>query len=129
VRRAASTPLGRVLGGGAAHTGVHHWWMQRVTAVALLLLTVWFIAALLRLPDQSWVSVHGWLASPWGALPMAMLVLAAAWHSHLGVQVVIEDYVHGPAKTVALVLAGFAHFALAGVALFAVLRIALAAGN
>jgi succinate dehydrogenase / fumarate reductase, membrane anchor subunit len=128
VRRAASTPLGQVLGGGAAHSGVHHWWMQRVSAVALLPLTIWFIVALLHLPDLSWASVHAWLAGPWSALAMVMLLLALCWHSHLGVQVVIEDYVHGPAlKTVALMLAGFVHMAVAATALLAVLRITLAA--
>jgi succinate dehydrogenase / fumarate reductase membrane anchor subunit len=128
VRRSASTPLGQVLGGGSAHSGVHHWWTQRVSAVALLPLTIWFVVALLRLPDLSWASVHAWLASPWSALAMVMLVLALCWHSHLGVQVVIEDYVHGPAlKTVALMLAGFAHLAVAATSLLAVLRITLAA--
>jgi succinate dehydrogenase / fumarate reductase, membrane anchor subunit len=128
VKRAASTPLGLVLGGGAAHSGPHHWWMQRVSAVALLPLTAWFIVALLWLPDLSWASVHLWIAGPWSALAMVMLVLALCWHSHLGVQVVIEDYIHGPAiKTFALLLAGFAHMAAAGTALLAVLRITLAA--
>ena len=97
MRRAASTPLGQVLGGGAAHSGTHHWWMQRLSAVALLPLTTWFIIALLRLPDLSWASVHAWLAGPWSALAMVMLVLSLCWHSHLGVQVVIEDYIHGAA--------------------------------
>lgn len=129
MKRAASSPLGRVLGGGAAHSGPHHWWTQRVSAVALLPLSLWFLIALLLLPDLSWASVHAWLAGPWNALAMVMLVLALCWHSNLGVQVVIEDYVHGAAmKTVALLLAGFAHMAVAATALLAVLRITLAAG-
>jgi succinate dehydrogenase / fumarate reductase, membrane anchor subunit len=129
MRRASSTPLGQVLGTGSAHGGVHHWWMQRVTAVALVPLTLWFLVSLLCLPDLTWASVHAWLATPWSALLMVMLVLALCWHSQLGVQVVIEDYVHGSAKTVILLLSVFAHLLVAGAALLAVLRIALAAGS
>ncbi|MDR2214210.1 MAG: succinate dehydrogenase, hydrophobic membrane anchor protein [Nevskiaceae bacterium] len=129
MKRAASTPLGRVLGSGAAHSGTQHWWQQRVTAIALTVLTLWFVISLLCLPDLSWSSVHTWLAKPFSALSMSMLVLAACWHSQLGVSVVIEDYVHGAvSKTLALLLSTFAHLAVAGVALLAVLRIA-ASGN
>jgi succinate dehydrogenase / fumarate reductase membrane anchor subunit len=130
MRRAASTPLGRVLGMGAARGGTHHWWQQRVTAIALVVLAPWFVLSLLFLPDLSWASVHAWLAKPVSALLMSMLVLAACWHSKLGIQVVIEDYVHGPvSKTTALLLSTFAHLAVAGFALLAVVRIALTAGN
>jgi succinate dehydrogenase / fumarate reductase membrane anchor subunit len=127
MKRAASTPLGKVLGTGAAHGGTHHWWMQRVTAIALAVLGIWFVVGLLLLPDLGWASVQAWLSRPFSAVLMALFVLAACWHSQMGVQVVIEDYVHGVTKTVSLLLSTFAHLVVAGAALLAVVRIALAA--
>ena len=119
------SPLGRVLGRGSAHSGAHHWWVQRVSALALIPLTVWFVAALLALPDFSYFSVYGWLADPWTTLWMCLLVPCLCWHSNLGVQVVIEDYVHHPAlKLTALLLVAAAHLLFAVAGLIAVLRIA-----
>jgi len=120
------TPLGRVLGKGAAGDGVGHWWVQRVTAVALLPLTAWFAISLLGKPLQSYDAMRGWLGQPWVAVLAALLVITIAWHSKLGVQVVIEDYVHGKgAKTTLLLLSIFVHFAAAAAGLFALLRMAL----
>jgi succinate dehydrogenase / fumarate reductase membrane anchor subunit len=130
MKRAASTAMGQVLGTGSVHHGTHHWWMQRVTAVALALLSIWFVVSLLLLPDLSWDSVHDWLAHPFSALLTALLALTACWHSQMGVQVVIEDYVHGAtSKTLTLLLSTFAHVLIAGAALLAVLRIALAVSH
>ena len=120
------SPLGRVLGRGSAGEGVGHWWVQRVTAVALLPLTVWFAVSLLQLELQSYEQVRGWLGQPWVAVLTILLVLTLAWHSKLGVQVVIEDYVHGKgAKTTMLLLSTFVHVAAAVAAVFAVLLLAL----
>jgi succinate dehydrogenase / fumarate reductase, membrane anchor subunit len=120
------TPLGKVLGRGAAGEGVSHWWVQRVTAVALVPLTLWFAWSLLGLQLQSYDEVRGWLGQPWVAVPTLLLVLTLAWHSKLGVQVVIEDYVHGKvAKTTWLLLSTFVHIGAAVAAVFAVLLIAL----
>jgi succinate dehydrogenase / fumarate reductase, membrane anchor subunit len=120
------TPLGRVLGRGSAGEGVGHWWVQRVTAVALIPLTAWFAIALLRKPMQSWEGMSEWLGRPGVAVPTILLVLTLAWHSKLGVQVVIEDYVHGKvAKTTLLLLSLFLHVAAAVTAVFAVLLLAL----
>jgi succinate dehydrogenase / fumarate reductase membrane anchor subunit len=120
------TPLGRVLGRGAAGEGVGHWWVQRVTAVALIPLTLWFVIALLRHPLQSYDGMRGWLGQPWVAVPTILLIVTLAWHSKLGVQVVIEDYVDGKAvKTTSLLLSTFVHFAAAVAAVFAVLVLAL----
>jgi succinate dehydrogenase / fumarate reductase membrane anchor subunit len=121
------SPLGRVLGKGSAGDGVGHWWMQRVTAIALLPLTAWFAISLLGRPLQSYDAMRGWLGQPWIAVFAALLVLTIAWHSKLGVQVVIEDYVHGKgAKTALLLLSIFVHVAAAVAAVFAILRLALA---
>ena len=120
------TPLGKVLGRGSAGEGVGHWWVQRVTAVALIPLTLWFAWSLLGLPLQSYDAVRGWLGQPWVAVLAILLVLTLAWHSKLGVQVVIEDYVHGKgAKTTMLLLSTFVHVAAAVAAVFAVLLLAL----
>jgi succinate dehydrogenase / fumarate reductase, membrane anchor subunit len=120
------SPLGRVLGKGSAGDGVGHWWLQRVTAVALLPLTAWFAISLLRLPLQSYDAVRGWLGQPWVAVFAALLVFTLAWHSKLGVQVVIEDYVHGKAaKTSLLLMSAFVHIAAAVAGVFAILRLTL----
>lgn len=120
------SPLGRVLGRGAAGDGVGHWWVQRVTAVALVPLTLWFVVALLRLPLNSYDEVRAWLGQPWAAVPAILLVATLAWHSKLGVQVVIEDYVHGKgAKTSLLLLSTFVHVAAAVAGVFAILVLAL----
>jgi succinate dehydrogenase / fumarate reductase membrane anchor subunit len=120
------TPLGKVLGRGAAGDGVGHWWTQRVTALALIPLTAWFVIALLGHPLQSYEVMRGWLGQPRVAVPTILLILALAWHSKLGVQVVIEDYVNARGrKTTLLLLSTFVHFAAAVAAVFAVLVLAL----
>lgn len=119
------TPLGRVLGRGSARAGTGHWWSQRLTAVALVLLGAWFSLSLLFLPDLTHAAVRDWVARPWNTVLMLLLAATAAWHSSLGVQVVIEDYVHRPfTKITSLILSRFVHVLLAVGALFAVLKIA-----
>jgi succinate dehydrogenase / fumarate reductase membrane anchor subunit len=121
------TPLSKVLGHGSAGDGVGHWWAQRVTAVALLPLTAWFVISLLRHDLQSYEAMHGWLSRPWVAVLSLLLVSTLAVHSRLGVQVVIEDYVHArAAKTTLLLLSTFVHVVAAVAASFAILRVALA---
>jgi succinate dehydrogenase / fumarate reductase membrane anchor subunit len=120
------TPLGRVLGRGAAGEGVGHWWVQRVTAVALIPLTASFVISLLGRSLQSHEEMSAWLSQPWTAVIAILLVLTLAWHSKLGVQVVIEDYVHDKgAKTLLLVSSIFVHVAAAAVGVFAILVLAL----
>jgi len=120
------TPLGSVLGQGTAKSGVHHWWMQRVSAVALVPLTVWLLCSLLRLPLGNFVLVAHWMSTGWRPLWLVLTVLVMAWHSALGVQVVIEDYVHGKlAKPLLLMAANFFHVVVAATGVFAVLRMAL----
>ena len=120
------TPLGRVLGKGSAGEGVGHWWLQRVTAVALIPLTAWFAIGLLGHSLQSYEGMRGWLGQPWVAVFTILLVITLSWHSRLGVQVVIEDYVHGKlAKNSLLLLSTFVHVVAAVAAIFAVLLLAL----
>lgn len=122
------SPIGRVLGLGSAKEGVSHWWSQRVTAVALVLLTLWFASALLRLGDFSHAAVIAWIAMPFNAVLLSLLIGTALYHSQLGVQVVVEDYVVGHGlKVVTLLLLNFLHIAVAALGIFSVLRIAFGA--
>ena len=119
-------PLAKALNHGAAHDGVHHWVVQRVTALALAPLAVWLIWQLLSLPDVSFVTVTAWIAHSWNAVLLSLLVLLASWHGWLGVQIVVEDYVHGfLPKTSLLLLSTFVHALIAASGIYAVLRIAL----
>ena len=118
------TPLGRVLGKGAAKEGVHHWWLQRVTSVALIPLAVSFVVSLLSLPSLDYPTVHSWLHQSWTAVLMVLFIWLACWHSKLGLQVVIEDYVHGGTKTLLLILSTFGHTLVAAASIFAVLKVA-----
>ena len=119
------TPLGRVRGLGSAKSGTHHWWMQRVTAVALVPLCLWFVVAMIKLTGADHSVAAAWLRSPFNAIVMVLLIIAGFHHMQLGLQVVIEDYVHGPGTKVVLMLGQkLLSFTLAIVAVFAVLKIA-----
>ena len=119
-----NTPLRQVLGLGSAKSGVHHWWLQRLTSIALVPLTVWFVVSLLSLPSFEHVTVITWMAQSWTALLLVLFILVATWHSQLGVRVVVEDYVHGGSKTLTLVLITFIHAVVAAAGIFAVLKVA-----
>jgi succinate dehydrogenase / fumarate reductase membrane anchor subunit len=88
------TPLARARGLGSAKDGVHHWWMQRLTAIVLALLAPWFLWQLISLNGVPHAELRHMLGDPRRALPLLAFVLALFWHAKLGVQVVIEDYVH-----------------------------------
>lgn len=119
------SPLGRVLGMGSAKEGTDHWWSQRVSAMALVPLGVWLLISLASAESLDYEAVSLWLSQPLNSVLMILLVLAVCYHGKLGVQVVIEDYVHGATKVVSLLLVNFAFIALAVAAVFAVLRVAL----
>ena len=89
-------PLARARGLGSAKGGTQHWWVQRVTAVALALLTPWFLWLAISLVGADHLTVRQTLAQPLTATLMLAFVISAFWHAKLGVQVVIEDYVHAP---------------------------------
>lgn len=123
-----STPLGKVLGYGSAKDGAGHWWVQRVTAVALVPLTIWFLLSMAFLPLADHAAVTGWMRQSLHAVPLAVLIFTLCWHARLGVQVVLEDYVHHHAlKVTSLLLSTFVHALVAATGVFAVLRIAFAA--
>jgi len=118
------SPLGRVRGYGSAKEGVGHWWVQRLTSVALIILGCWFVVSLLALPGLEHSTVVAWMRNGWTTVALILLVAVGAWHSELGVRVVVEDYVHEVGvKTLTLALVSFAHVALAAAGIFAVLRV------
>ncbi len=120
------SPLRAVLGAGSAREGVEHWWLQRLTSVALVPLSVWFVVSLLALPSLDHATVVAWMRHSSTALLLVLLALAATWHSQLGVRVIVEDYVDGAgARTLTLVLITFAHVLIAAAAVLAVLKVAL----
>ena len=123
--RSMRTPLARVRGLGSAKEGVHHWWAQRLTALALVPLTLWFVVSIAGLAGMDHAGAVAWIGSPPVTVLLVLLIAATFWHAQLGVQVVIEDYVHSEAvKLVALIAVKFAAVLLAIASIFAVLRLA-----
>ncbi|MBZ0222503.1 MAG: succinate dehydrogenase, hydrophobic membrane anchor protein [Dokdonella sp.] len=120
------TPLKTALGLGSAKQGLHHFMVQRITAVALLLLVPWLIWLVLTLITLDFAAAHALLAQPWNASLLLVLVIAVFWHAQLGLQVVIEDYVHGKGSNLVLQLAvKLLCFLGAAAGVLAVLKIAL----
>ena len=120
------TSIGRVRGLGAAHSGTHHWMLQHLLSIGSLILTVWLVASVLMLPNLSYLSVHDWLVRPVPAVALGLFVLVNIWHAKLGLQVVVEDYVHEHAnKFACIVLLNLVAFAAAAFGLFCVIRLAL----
>ncbi|HEY0130959.1 MAG TPA: succinate dehydrogenase, hydrophobic membrane anchor protein [Allosphingosinicella sp.] len=121
------TPLARARGLGSAREGAEHWWNERASSVAVLLLFVWLIVSLLRLPSLDHRGVTEWLRDPLAAVPMLLLIAATFWHLHMGLKVIVEDYVHDEGnKFLSILLLNFAAVGAAAFAIFAVLKIAFA---
>lgn len=122
------TPLRRALGLGSAKEGSGHWWVQRLTAVALVPLGLWFVFAVLGLDHGQHEIIRAWIAEPWHAVLLILLVLVLVYHSYLGLQVVIEDYVTGGAKIASLIIVQFVHVLLGVGGIFAIVNISVGAG-
>ncbi|NKB55171.1 MAG: succinate dehydrogenase, hydrophobic membrane anchor protein [Alphaproteobacteria bacterium] len=119
------SPLGRVRGLGSAKSGTEHFWMQRVTAVALIPLTLWFVYSVIALAGEDHATATAWLQAPTTAVLMIVMIAATFHHMQLGLQVVIEDYVHGEGvKIASLMVMKGASLLLAVAAAFAVLKVA-----
>lgn len=88
------TPIGRVRGLGSAHHGAHHWLVQRFTAVGNLVLMLFLAVSLALLPSYDYGTVSGWASQTLPATALALLIVSVFWHARLGLQVLIEDYVH-----------------------------------
>ena len=124
------SPLGRAAGLGSAKEGVEHWWLQRVTAVALVPLALWFVAVVIGLAGADLDTVQDWVGRPLAGTLLVLLLIATFYHMSLGLQVVIEDYVHGELARLGLVIVvrlGCIALAVAGIV--AVLSMALGAAS
>lgn len=119
------SPLGKVRGLGSAKDGTHHWWMQRVTALALIPLAIWFVASVVAITGKDHMTFIAWVKNPISATLLVVLIAATFHHAQLGLQVVVEDYVHHEGTKLASILAiKFAAVVLAGIGIVSVLRIA-----
>jgi succinate dehydrogenase / fumarate reductase membrane anchor subunit len=120
------TPLSMIEGLGSAKSGTQHFWHQRVTAVALVPLSIWFVASALAYVGAEQGAVAAYFAEPVNAVPMFLFILASTYHMSLGVQIIIEDYIHneGP-KIAALMLNRFAAWAIGAASSFALIKMAL----
>ena len=119
------TPLARARGLGSAKEGLNHWWAQRVTAVALVPLTLWFVVSLLTVVGEDYAQLAAWIGSPLNTVLLVAFLFSMYYHVYLGLQVVIEDYVHTEAVKLATLLAvKFLLILLGAAAILAVLRIA-----
>lgn len=121
-----NTPISKVRGLGSARSGTHHWWMQKIAAVALVPLTIWFVASLVQLTRADYFMVRAWLSSPVSAILMLTYIMVGMYHLRLGIQEIVEDYI--PAKGAKIffsfaVLFGCTIIAVA--AIFSILKIAL----
>ena len=122
------TPIARARGLGSGKSGTEHFWIQRVTAVVLALLVPWLIGLLVSLVGADLEAVRTTIARPWNAILLAGFVVALFWHAKLGIQVVIEDYVHTRGTEIALHLLNILACTVGALAsLYAIGRIALLA--
>lgn len=122
------SPLGRAIGLGSAKDGAGQWWAERASAVALVPLTLWFSAAIIAHVGSDYAAFSAWLRAPLAAILMILLLIALFHHTALGLQVVIEDYMHSGARYAALMAVRLGCFALAAAGIVATLHIAFSNG-
>jgi succinate dehydrogenase / fumarate reductase membrane anchor subunit len=121
-------PLATAKGLGSAKTGTSHWWAQRVSALALIPLSLWFAVSVLQLVHADYVVVISWLHAPWTAVLLSLFLFTVFYHAYLGVQVVVEDYVHVEwLKITLLLVIKFICILSAAAGVFTALRIAFGA--
>jgi len=94
MERSYRTPLRFALGSGASRSGTSHWWLQRISAAALVPLVLWFALSAASLPSATHAEIVHWLTLPWNTLTLFFLLIVMFYHAAIGIQVVIEDYIH-----------------------------------
>lgn len=118
------TPLSRAKGLGSAKQGLHHWWVQRVSAAALVPLVIWFVYGVIRYAGADYEVVRAWIAHPVNAVLWSLFIGVAMHHAQMGMQVVYEDYIHNEAAKVgSIVLTRFAAYVVAAAGIYAVLKV------
>lgn len=118
------TQLGRVRGLGSNHEGSHHFWVQRLSGIALVPLILWFVIAGIGMVGADLATFKAWVGTHYNPLLLILLILTMFHHAQLGLQVIIEDYIHGEAiKFTSLILMKFAVYLIGGCAIFAVIRL------
>ena len=120
-------PLAKVRGLGSAKGGTQHFWLQRLTAIALIPLTVWFALSIASLASADQGAVQSWMQSPLSATLMISFLVAGFWHMKLGIQVVIEDYAHKENRFVMMILLNVFTAAAAAIAIVSILKVAFGA--
>lgn len=120
------TAIGHVRGLGSAHEGPHHWVLQRFTAIGNLVLVLWLIASILMLPNLDYATASDWVSGTVPAIALTLLIVSTFWHARLGLQVMIEDYVHSPGnKFAAIALLNLFFVGGAVFGIFCIVRLAL----
>ena len=126
VEQRKGTVIGEVRGLGSAHTGAHHWLTVQFTSAASLLTCAFLVVSLILLPDMTYETGRAWVEQPLTALALGLMIGAVFWHTRVGVEVMVTDYVDRPGnKFAVMLLLNFATFAGAGYGLFSLIRIAL----
>jgi succinate dehydrogenase membrane anchor subunit len=124
--KSLETPLSKAKGHGSAKAGTHHWWAQRVSAIALIPLSIWFVTAIVMLKNKGFEDIVSWQASPVNATLMILFVIALFYHMWLGLQTVIEDYIHSAfRKTTLLIAIKLVTIFLSILSIISILKIAL----
>lgn len=120
-------PLAKARGHGSARRGVHHWYLQRATAVLLILMVIWLLYAVVSLSGADYQAAIGFLSSPFNAAAALVFSIAGLYHAMLGLQVVIEDYIHSPGLEMGLqfLVRGACYIGMAVATVF-ILQIAIA---
>ncbi|MDG2533169.1 succinate dehydrogenase, hydrophobic membrane anchor protein [Sphingomonas sp. HITSZ_GF] len=122
------TSIGKVRGLGSAKEGAHHWWHQRLTGGFNLILTLWFVLSIALLPAYDFETIRHWIGQTQVAVPLILLVASTFYHFRLGLQVVIEDYLHDETHIVLMVLLNLFTLTTGTLAIFSILKIAFSAG-
>jgi succinate dehydrogenase / fumarate reductase membrane anchor subunit len=120
------SPLGRVRGLGSARGGTHHWWAQRITAVALIPLTLWFVWSLLHVMSSGYAGYVAWISNPINATALVLVIAVAFHHAQLGLQVVFEDYIPGHVLRAAVnIFVKFLCYGFGALSIVSILTVAL----